>query len=104
MPQSTPSFPLATLEAVLVLERITYANEETGYSVARAAPARGSSGGGHSRSGTSGNLLGVHPGESLRLRGRWTSHPQYGRQFEVRHYTTVLPAVRPHSVETPCPT
>jgi exodeoxyribonuclease V alpha subunit len=31
-------------------------------------------------------------GESLRLRGRWTSHPKYGRQFEVHSYTTVLPA------------
>jgi exodeoxyribonuclease V alpha subunit len=39
-----------------------------------------------------GNLLGVQPGESLRLEGRWKSHPQYGRQFEVLHYTTVLPA------------
>ena len=26
------------------------------------------------------------PGESLRLRGRWTSHPQYGRQFQVDTY------------------
>ena len=31
-------------------------------------------------------------GESLRLRGRWTSHLKYGRQFEVHSYTTVLPA------------
>jgi exodeoxyribonuclease V alpha subunit len=31
-------------------------------------------------------------GESLRLRGRWTSHPKYGKQFEVHSYTTVLPA------------
>jgi exodeoxyribonuclease V alpha subunit len=26
------------------------------------------------------------------LRGRWTSHPQYGRQFQVETYQTVLPA------------
>src|SRR5262249_3476863 len=39
-----------------------------------------------------GNLLGVQPGESLRLAGRWKSHPQYGRQFEVQQYTTLLPA------------
>src|SRR5260221_624203 len=90
--QNAPPFPLATLEAVL--ERITYANEETGYTIARVTPARGSGNG----SGTNdlltvvGNLLGVQPGESLRLQGRWTSHPQYGRQFEVQHYTTVLPA------------
>jgi exodeoxyribonuclease V alpha subunit len=39
-----------------------------------------------------GPLLGAQPGESLRLQGRWTSHPQYGRQFQVDTYTTVLPA------------
>ena len=26
------------------------------------------------------------------MRGRWASHPKYGRQFEVHSYTTVLPA------------
>src|SRR6476660_543415 len=70
-----------------VLERITYANEETGYTVARVAT---------DRSGdlltVVGALLGAQPGESLRLRGRWASHPQYGRQFQVDTYTTVLPA------------
>ena len=39
-----------------------------------------------------GALLGAQPGESLRLQGWWSSHPQYGRQFEVVSYTTVLPA------------
>lgn len=28
----------------------------------------------------------------MRLHGRWGSHPQYGRQFVVENYTTVLPA------------
>src|SRR6266511_2613372 len=78
--------PGAVLEAVL--ERITYANEETGYTIARVAT---------DRSGTDlltvvGSLLGVQPGESLRLVGRWGSHPKYGRQFEVHSFTTVLPA------------
>src|SRR5262252_5268138 len=83
-PASPP--PLATLEAVL--ERITYANDETGYTVARVS-ARGS---GSELLTIVGNLLGAQPGESLRLQGRWKSHPQYGRQFEVASYTTVLPA------------
>src|SRR5260370_39719726 len=39
-----------------------------------------------------GPLLGAQVGESLRLTGRWPSHPRYGRQFEVQSYTTVLPA------------
>jgi exodeoxyribonuclease V alpha subunit len=84
-PSSSPP-PLATLEAVL--ERITYANEQTGYTIARVS-ARGS---GSELLTIVGNLLGAQPGESLRLQGRWKSHPQYGRQFEVVNYTTVLPA------------
>jgi hypothetical protein len=28
-----------------------------------------------------GALLGAQPGESLRMRGWWSSHAQYGRQF-----------------------
>jgi len=84
MISSTP-VPLATLEATL--ERITYANEENGYTVARVA-VRGSA----DLTTVVGNLLGAQPGESLRMRGVWKSHPQFGRQFEVRDYTTVLPA------------
>src|SRR5581483_2020224 len=82
---TAPPLPLTTLEAVL--ERITYANEETGYTVARVATARSSD-----LLTVVGSLLGAQPGESLRLVGLWKSHPQYGRQFEVHSYTTVLPA------------
>ncbi|MEV0393831.1 ATP-dependent RecD-like DNA helicase [Polymorphospora rubra] len=73
------------LEAVL--ERFTYVNEETGYTVARIATDRGSD-----LLTAVGALLGAQPGESLRLVGRWSSHPKYGRQFEIESYTTVLPA------------
>jgi exodeoxyribonuclease V alpha subunit len=83
--QQTHAAPPATLDAVL--ERITYANEETGYTVARVATDRSSD-----LLTVVGALLGAQPGESLRLRGRWASHPQYGRQFQVEAYQTVLPA------------
>ncbi|MBB2944275.1 exodeoxyribonuclease V alpha subunit [Actinoplanes lutulentus] len=73
------------LEAVL--ERLTYVNEDTGYTVARVATGHGSD-----LLTVVGALLGAQPGESLRLSGWWSSHPQYGRQFEVISYTTVLPA------------
>jgi exodeoxyribonuclease V alpha subunit len=82
--QQTRAAP-ATLDAVL--ERITYANEDTGYTVARVATDRSAD-----LLTVVGPLLGAQPGESLRLQGRWTSHPQYGRQFQVEAYTTVLPA------------
>src|SRR3954463_13324282 len=75
----------ATLDAVL--ERLTFVNEETGYTVARVATDRGSD-----LLTVVGALLGAQPGESLRLRGWWSSHPKFGRQFEVVSYTTVLPA------------
>src|SRR5579884_3565483 len=82
----SPNFHLAVLEGVL--ERITYANEETGYTVARVDTGRGSA----DLLTVVGALLGAQPGESLRMRGRWGSHAQYGRQFHVENYTTVLPA------------
>ncbi|MFG2225301.1 ATP-dependent RecD-like DNA helicase [Streptomyces sp. NPDC048644] len=71
-----------------VLERITYANEESGYTVARVDTGRGAG----DLLTVVGALLGAQPGESLRLEGRWGSHPQYGKQFTVENYTTVLPA------------
>jgi exodeoxyribonuclease V alpha subunit len=83
--QQTRPAPPATLKAVL--ERITYANQDTGYTVARVATDRSSD-----LLTVVGPLLGAQPGESLRLQGRWASHPQYGRQFQVEAYTTVLPA------------
>ncbi|MER7758308.1 ATP-dependent RecD-like DNA helicase [Streptomyces sp. NPDC097619] len=71
-----------------VLERITYANEENGYTVARVDTGRG----GGDLLTVVGALLGAQPGESLRMEGRWGSHPQYGRQFTVENYSTLLPA------------
>ncbi|EYT78091.1 helicase [Streptomyces sp. Tu 6176] len=71
-----------------VLERITYANEENGYTVARVDTGRGAG----DLLTAVGALLGAQVGESLRLEGRWGSHPQYGKQFHVENYTTVLPA------------
>jgi exodeoxyribonuclease V alpha subunit len=79
-------FRLTVLEGVL--ERITYANEENGYTVARVDTGRGSA----DLLTVVGALLGAQPGESLRMEGRWGSHPQYGKQFTVENYTTVLPA------------
>jgi exodeoxyribonuclease V alpha subunit len=82
------SSPRSSTELHGVLERVTFQSEDTGYTIARLAT---------ERSGTDlltvvGPLLGAQVGESLRLTGRWGSHPRYGRQFEVWSYTTVLPA------------
>ncbi|MFE2252292.1 SF1B family DNA helicase RecD2 [Streptomyces lavendulae] len=77
---------LAVVEGVL--ERITYANEESGYTVARVDTGRGAG----DLLTVVGSLLGAQPGESLRMEGRWGSHPQYGKQFSVENYSTLLPA------------
>ncbi|MFF3646351.1 ATP-dependent RecD-like DNA helicase [Streptomyces sp. NPDC002564] len=83
---SSPAAAAAVLEGVL--ERITYAHEETGYTVARVDTGRGAG----DLLTVVGALLGAQVGESLRMHGRWGSHPQYGKQFTVENYTTVLPA------------
>ncbi len=85
-PGTTGERHLAVLEGVL--ERITYANDETGYTVARVDTGRG----GGDLLTVVGALLGAQAGESLRMEGRWGSHPQYGKQFTVENYTTLLPA------------
>jgi exodeoxyribonuclease V alpha subunit len=70
-----------------VVERVTYANPETGYSVVRLA-AKGRL----DLVTVVGELADVNAGESLELDGEWTRHPRFGRQFRVRGYRTVLPA------------
>src|SRR5262249_48141784 len=78
MARVTGQFPLpdvppglSVLEAVL--ERITYANEDTGYTIARVATERT----GPDLLTVVGPLLGAQVGESLRLTGRWSSHPRH---------------------------
>ncbi len=80
-----PEQPLQQLEGNL--ERITFHNSENGYTVAKFCPK-----GKRYEVTVVGSMLGVNVGESLRLSGVWTTHPEYGRQFEVRHYTVQLPA------------
>jgi exodeoxyribonuclease V alpha subunit len=70
-----------------VVERVTYANPETGYSVVRLAIK-----GRLDLVTAVGELADVNAGESLELAGEWTRHKQYGRQFRVQGYRTVLPA------------
>lgn len=77
-----------------VVERITYHNEETGYTVAKVTPEkRGAAAFGRDyQIPVVGNMLGVNVGESVELTGRWTIHAEYGKQFVVESMRTVLPA------------
>ncbi len=79
------SAQLAVLEGVL--ERITYANEENGWSVVKLAiPGR------RELVTAVGNILGALPGESLRFTGRWMVDRQYGEQFRAESFLTVKPS------------
>lgn len=83
--QVADAAPVATLAGTL--ERVTYHNEQTGYTVARLTPL------GRDYSVTIvGALHGLAVGASLKLRGRWVTHAQYGKQFEIESYTEHLPA------------
>ena len=85
---ASPGQPRNPVVLDAVLERVTYVNEDTGYTIARVATERT----GPDLLTVVGPLLGAQIGESLRLRGHWGSHPKFGQQFVVDSYTTVLPA------------
>jgi len=70
-----------------VLERVTFTNDDNAWSVVKlVVPGK------HDQVTAVGNLLGVQPGESLRLSGRWATDKRYGEQFKVESYVTVKPA------------
>ena len=80
------------------VERITYYNEENGYTVLRLQPdTRGMlpyAYGKHSDQFITvvGNLPEVNPGEWLKLTGQWLNHPRHGRQFQVELCEQSVPA------------
>ena len=80
------------------VERITYYNEENGYSVIRLKPdTRGMlpfkyASGADALITVVGNLPEVQPGEWLKLSGKWASHSKHGRQFQAEFCEQSLPA------------
>ncbi len=77
------------------VERITYHNEENGYTVLRLRPEDKTMlpfAYGEQLITVVGNLPDLNPGEWLRLRGQWSKHPRHGRQFQAEHCEQSLPA------------
>ncbi len=70
-----------------LLERITYSNEEDNFLVAKLQQ-RGK----RELTTIVGNLSGLTPGESLKLRGRWVYHKKFGEQFWVESFEITTPA------------
>jgi exodeoxyribonuclease V alpha subunit len=75
----------STLEGTL--DRIAFINEENAWSVVKIAVAD------RKEPVTAvGNLLGVKPGESVKLLGQWIKDKRFGEQFKVESFQTVVPA------------
>ncbi len=80
-----------------VVERITYYNQENGYTVLRLRPEGKGSGKimGLNREGlltVVGNLPELSPGEHLHLEGQYATHAKHGMQFKAEICEQVLPA------------
>ena len=69
------------------VERITYQNEENGYTIAKMKVQ-----GRVDLVTVVGTLFSVTPGEVLKLAGYWDRHPKYGEQFRVTSHESVMPA------------
>ncbi len=68
------------------VERITFTNEENGYSVIKIkVPGR------REPVSVVGNFVSVTPGEVLRMEGSWGVHARFGEQFKVDRYETAVP-------------
>jgi exodeoxyribonuclease V alpha subunit len=80
----SPASQSSTLEGTV--ERITYQNETTAYTVLKLKTRRGA------ESTVVGKLGGVNAGEALKLEGFWTTHPQHGRQFQATSFRSTMPA------------
>lgn len=87
-----PNAPAGPKVITGVVERITFQNEENGYTVAKLLPDQRHERGQDALSTVVGNLLGVNPGEALELTGHWQHRDQHGWQFHAHSYKAVLPA------------
>jgi exodeoxyribonuclease V alpha subunit len=65
---------------------VFYADTDSGFGVVELAPEDGEG------ARCSGPLADLTEGQSVRLVGRWTDHPRYGRTFDAIYYEQVAPA------------
>lgn len=69
-----------------IVDRITYINEENGWTIARLKVPRQKQ-----LVIIAGYLPAISVGEGLRVDGEWVNHPQYGRQLAVSRYQSAAP-------------
>ncbi|MDI6816638.1 MAG: ATP-dependent RecD-like DNA helicase [Actinomycetota bacterium] len=83
--QGVPPQKLDILEGIL--ENFVFSNDDNGWSVVRLNVK-----GNREPVTAVGSLIGVQPGESVRLEGYWVSDRKYGDQFKAQSFTTIKPA------------
>jgi exodeoxyribonuclease V alpha subunit len=69
------------------IERITFANEENGFTIAKLKVQ-----GEKELVTVVGSFPGINPGEVLELLGEWSNHPKFGSQFKAVKFKSVIPA------------
>jgi exodeoxyribonuclease V alpha subunit len=85
------------IQVVGTIDRVTYHNEETGYTVARLLPedadiANEEGDGEHIYA--VGSLIEPVAGECYSFRGKWIDDPKYGRQFKFVHACVHVPTTK----------
>jgi len=69
------------------IERITFTNEETGYTIAKIKVY-----GRRELVTVIGAIINPTPGEIIKMKGEWGNHPKYGEQFKIVFCQTTTPA------------
>ena len=81
---------LTTNETIRVeIERITYRNQENGWTVLKGAYPDSKS---EELVTVTGHFTSARPGEQFELMGQWTSHPKFGKQFKVSQSMPIRPS------------
>jgi exodeoxyribonuclease V alpha subunit len=70
------------------IERITYTNDENGYTLAKVKVY-----GQRDLVTVVGSLMAPTPGEIIRMKGEWSNHAKYGEQFKIIQYKSMFASV-----------
>jgi exodeoxyribonuclease V alpha subunit len=85
---------MADEDLIGTIQRVTYYNYDTGYTVLKVAPTSDVTRSGADREGLV-NVVGVMvefmEGETVRFSGRWVEDGRYGLQFRAEHFTPLQP-------------
>ncbi|MFC1503941.1 ATP-dependent RecD-like DNA helicase [Spirochaetota bacterium] len=77
-----------TIELEGQVENITYSNDENGFTIAKIKQESGD----NAVITAVGTMPSIIAGESIIMKGEWSNHPKYGRQFKVFEFKSTVPA------------